>query len=214
MEGLFYKKICHFSQNESNYFSQNSQSVEELFYDSPRKICCVLSKLVYTQGTLIKETGLVYTTSFSNGNLYISFKGTSNLSDVISDIKFIRVDDKYNIPGKMHKGFHDLVLTKGTPEKLLEIIRGFKDVDKIYITGHSLGGACATIFYTYLENFLPNKEKFLVTFGSPRVGDLEFSESVDSENSIRYVNGDDLVTSIPKIFLYLVKNFQDKYKKL
>jgi len=42
----------------------------------------------------------------------------------------------------------------------------------VVVTGHSLGGAIATLALPTLEKFLPSNVSItLITFGSPKVGD-------------------------------------------
>ena len=51
---------------------------------------------------------------------------------------------------------------------------------KLYITGHSLGGATAFIFATYfcLDEATPERKRvFLCTFGQPLVGNQAFVDS-------------------------------------
>lgn len=62
---------------------------------------------------------------------------------------------------------------------------------KIWLTGHSLGAALATL----AADRLPDVQG-LYTFGSPRVGDEEF-EAQFSVHAYRVVNGKDVVTSVP-----------------
>jgi triacylglycerol lipase len=61
----------------------------------------------------------------------------------------------------------------------------------IWFTGHSLGAAVAT-----LAADLYGTGQGLYTFGSPRVGDLEFRNNF-SLMSYRFVNGNDIVTRVP-----------------
>lgn len=201
MEAFLYNKICKYTvTNKDCYFLSNIDTLKSFFQDSPHKICCILSKNVYSKSDFIKETNLHYNITEIGDCIYLTFRGTSNLSDVIKDIKFTKKDDTYGIPGRFHKGFHDTVLKDGVAEKLLDkIIEICKNSRKreIYITGHSLGGACATIFYSFLKMKLPSIKKTLVTFGCPRVGDSDFSKSINE--SFRYVNGGDIVTKIPNI---------------
>mmetsp|Transcript_3399 Transcript_3399/g.526 ORF Transcript_3399/g.526 Transcript_3399/m.526 type:complete len:145 (-) Transcript_3399:143-577(-) len=69
---------------------------------------------------------------------------------------------------------------------------------KIVISGHSLGGAVATIFAAHLLKLgYPVTE--LVTFGSPRVGNKEFAMYVSSRipKAIRIVHNRDPVPCVP-----------------
>ncbi|RCN51599.1 triacylglycerol lipase [Ancylostoma caninum] len=73
----------------------------------------------------------------------------------------------------------------------------------IWISGHSLGGALATLAASFLvqSKYIddPNKVK-LVTFGQPRVGDKEFAEAFDDQDLYVYrvVHWRDLVPGILK----------------
>lgn len=53
---------------------------------------------------------------------------------------------------------------------------------KVYVTGHSLGGAIATLTAARMieEGRTTPEQLKLYTFGSPRVGDLDFARSVDN----------------------------------
>lgn len=141
------------------------------------------------------DNGVVYILFYTDNYIVVSFKGTTTFNDVISDIKFIQVDDTYNIPGKFHQGFHDLILKDKVSESILEEIKKLELSDtKLIITGHSLGAALATIFHAFLKN--ENILSELITYGSPRVGDLKFSEYI---KSTRVVQGNDIVTKLPII---------------
>lgn len=61
----------------------------------------------------------------------------------------------------------------------------------MWFTGHSLGGALATLAAKRY-----NRVRGLYTFGSPRVGDLEFRNHY-SATHFRFVNDDDIVPRVP-----------------
>lgn len=88
----------------------------------------------------------------------------------------------------------------------------------IFITGHSLGGAIANLIMYNLINlnklkktldkddpqtFIPYNLKALYTFGTPRVGDVEWATSMKNAAEeakvglYRIVNGSDLITHSP-----------------
>ncbi len=60
----------------------------------------------------------------------------------------------------------------------------------VFVTGHSLGGAMATIAG------MRRKSTQVVTFGEPRVGSNVGAE-FRAESHTRYVNGNDPVTMVP-----------------
>jgi triacylglycerol lipase len=68
----------------------------------------------------------------------------------------------------------------------------------IYLTGHSLGAALATIIYCYAGTVFPERIK-LVTFGCPRIGNQEFTDQIKGD-SIRIVNNNDAVAKLPVPF--------------
>ncbi|XP_078367183.1 lipase ZK262.3-like [Oculina patagonica] len=74
---------------------------------------------------------------------------------------------------------------------------------QIWVTGHSLGGAMASLASTWLSyyNIAPRKNIILYTFGMPRVGDYDYALQHDQlvNNSWRVVNDDDLVPHFPSV---------------
>ena len=125
----------------------------------------------------------------------LSFRGTQpdKWEDIKTDANAIK---KKTVSGKVHLGFknafddikdiiiHELRLNTG-------------DSMPIYITGHSLGAALATIATQELatEEFV-DRIAACYTFGSPRVGDGRYEKSIKSP-IYRIVNTTDIVTLIP-----------------
>ena len=74
---------------------------------------------------------------------------------------------------------------------------------QIWVTGHSLGGAIASLASTWLayENVAPRKDIILYTFGMPRVGNYDYALQHDRlvNNSWRVVNYNDLVPHFPSL---------------
>jgi len=92
--------------------------------------------------------------------------------------------------GKVHRGFKQ-ALDEVWPD-LLPYIRGLHNKGcKIWITGHSLGGALATLFASQYNN-----AQGVYTFGSPRVGNKVFKENFEVK-IYRFVNNDDIVPWVP-----------------
>ncbi|MCR9198499.1 MAG: lipase family protein [Planctomycetaceae bacterium] len=99
--------------------------------------------------------------------------------------------------GRVHKGFNQEV------DDLWPMLEDALEANEkpLWFTGHSLGGAMATICAgrCYLSE-IPSMPKSLYTYGSPRVGDKRFVNFIDLDHS-RWVNNNDLVTRVPPAWL-------------
>jgi pimeloyl-ACP methyl ester carboxylesterase len=125
-------------------------------------------------------------------NVIIAFRGTQadQFQDLISDIRIW--PQKAKGPGRIHKGFYEAV------EVLRKQIDPWLPHDRasLVITGHSLGGAMATVLAASF------KDAELVTFGSPRVGTAAFAAGLGQQKIRRYVDCLDLVTGVPPAFMF------------
>ena len=122
-----------------------------------------------------------------NGIHVLSFRGTevTQKSDVLADLKAGKNLEACG--GKVHVGF------KGEINKVWPAIeKAITNIDTLYITGHSLGAAMATIAASRMQS----KVTALITFGSPRVGNQEFVSSL-SVTHYRVQNNCDDVTKVP-----------------
>ncbi|KAJ7383178.1 hypothetical protein OS493_030334 [Desmophyllum pertusum] len=74
---------------------------------------------------------------------------------------------------------------------------------QIWVTGHSLGSAMASLASTWLAyyNIAPRKNIILYTFGMPRVGNYKYALQHDQlvNNSWRVVNDNDLIPHFPLV---------------
>ncbi|MGB9408306.1 MAG: lipase family protein, partial [Terracidiphilus sp.] len=131
----------------------------------------------------------------------VVFRGTDNLGDVLKDLD-CRPRETW-LPGRLHAGFYCSWIDLRT-QILAEI-----QCRKVIFTGHSLGGALATIAAADLGDFggRPRSEtcsvEEVVTFGSPRVGNSAFVADYKNRNikTTRYVNQDDPVPWVPGLLL-------------
>lgn len=115
-----------------------------------------------------------------------------DLKKVVADLK-TDVDiwlTNWQQGGKVHRGFKE-ALEEVWPD-LLPYIRELHDKGcKIWITGHSLGAALAT-----LSAGRYGSAQGVYTFGSPRVGNEVFKENFEVK-IYRIVNNDDIVPRVP-----------------
>src|SRR5258707_1557170 len=92
--------------------------------------------------------------------------------------------------GRVHDGF--AMATRALVPGIGEWIKAASpDLGKLLLTGHSLGAAMATLAATIW------RPDWLVTLGSPRVGDAAFVSTVLASHSVRLVNCCDVVTEVP-----------------
>ncbi len=110
--------------------------------------------------------------------------------------------------GRVHTGFF-LGWASIENSVLAQIFRWQKDCEKnekpmppLYVTGHSLGGALATIAAAALtENAI--EVAGVYTFGQPRVGDRTFVRQLSARTGnrvFRFVNNNDVVPHVPPPF--------------
>jgi alpha/beta superfamily hydrolase len=82
-------------------------------------------------------------------------------------------------------------------EGLLEYIKSRDTSNRtIWFTGHSLGAALATLAANRY-----GKTQGLYTFGSPRVGDVDFADDFHI-SAYRFVNNNDIVAKVPPPIRY------------
>jgi len=107
------------------------------------------------------------------------------------DIDEILIHDGF---GQIFRSIKEEVI--GTVKKLTETYPGYK----LRFTGHSLGGALATLAVVEVDAVLKLRNFEVITFGSPRVGDKNFALYFNSkfmDTSFRVVHDRDLVAHIP-----------------
>jgi hypothetical protein len=130
----------------------------------------------------------------SEGYAVLAFRGTElgKREDVLIDMEAMRVSV---LEGRVHDGFR--IAYESVAEEIEESILLLGNIP-LYVTGHSLGAALATVATQGLEHN-PRIRQIIAacyTFGSPRVGDkhydLEFKSPI-----YRVVNTTDIVTVIP-----------------
>eukprot|EP01088_Endostelium_zonatum_P017395 TRINITY_DN5115_c0_g1_i1.p1 TRINITY_DN5115_c0_g1~~TRINITY_DN5115_c0_g1_i1.p1 ORF type:complete len:297 (+),score=22.92 TRINITY_DN5115_c0_g1_i1:148-1038(+) len=111
----------------------------------------------------------------SNKSITVVFRGTDNLPGWITDAKFEQTPCWLNSKVMIHKGFQEDYRSMSGPIDQL-VSKAFSLCGrscKLYVTGHSLGAALATIGAVDLTARL-HYNVTLYTFGSPRVGNVAF----------------------------------------
>ena len=163
-------------------------NIAQTTYDNPKTSTAKFKALGYTIIEFFDIDG-AQAYLLTNGTITVlSFRGTevTEKSDVLADLKSGKNIEACG--GKVHVGF------KGEINKLWPAISKTLENNRcnVYITGHSLGAAMATIAASRIQD----RVIALVTFGSPRVGNREFVNSLFVEH-YRVQNNCDDVTKVP-----------------
>ena len=126
----------------------------------------------------------------------ISFRGTDNVRDWETNLRHSLIPADFPQPAaneskaRVHRGFRDaFVSVREQVDRYLPCAEGLP----IFITGHSLGGALATLGASPLSDWGPAA---CYTFGAPRVGNKGFSKSLRTP-VYRVVNPLDTVPLVP-----------------
>ena len=146
-------------------------------------------KLGYTGHVFIDNDGAQCHIVWNKEEVVLCCRGTEpdELSDVLADLNAI--PRKSMTDGWVHSGF------RGELDKLWDQIISNLDSHKgkvLYVCGHSLGAAMATIASARLQDWVCE----LYTYGSPRVGTRGFVNNMKVDH-YRFVNNNDLVTKVP-----------------
>ena len=160
-----------------------------------------------------------------NGDYWIAFRGTQTWYDILSDIDYNQTNYKNKITQttssilmdglrdlglspssspKIHTGFSNVYDT--IRDKIISALGGVGKDRRIYITGHSLGAAVATICHLDIGN--QGWKPTTYVFAPPRVGNSEFATLVNKGNGTltNLVNTADIIPTLP---VSVSPNFQD-----
>lgn len=143
--------------------------------------------------------------------IIIAFRGTSTTTDWVSDIIASQQSFKYmKEEGLTHRGFTQIY--SSARQGILSELSKLSQDKILYVTGHSLGGALATLSAVDIaanSAYSP----VLFTFGSPRVGDPDFVNAFAKyvPRSYRIANLFDIVTHAPPPIYKLPKRDKKFY---
>ncbi|KAK3144297.1 hypothetical protein QOZ80_4AG0311170 [Eleusine coracana subsp. coracana] len=161
----------------------------------------------------------------SRRRLVVAFRGTeqSKWKDLRTDLMLVpaglnpeRLGGDFKQEVQVHTGF--LSAYDSVRNRIMSLIKcaiGYQDEEDaetirwhVYVTGHSLGGALATLLALELSSSQMAKNgAIFVTmynFGSPRVGNRKFAEIYNEKvkDSWRIVNHRDIVPTVPRLMGY------------
>ena len=122
----------------------------------------------------------------------LAFRGTDNPENWLTDFQATQITDPA-YTGKVHCGFARAL--QGIWQQLTAMLPAASVGRPLWVTGHSLGAGLATLASVRLLN-AGYDVRPVHTFGSPRVGDLEFFDAY-LPISYRWVNNNDVVPHVP-----------------
>jgi len=144
---------------------------------------------------------------YNNKKIDICFKGTSTFNDICFNLDIyprIFINDSIRI----HNGFLKkyLSMKNNIIKNINLILKNNKNkIKEISFNGHSSGGAIANIASLDMSYIYDNINIKCMTFGAPRVGNLDFINAYNSKikNSLRIVNQNDIITYVPLPIMYI-----------
>ncbi len=183
--------------------SEVSQVLTPVFDKQKTKITWLDSAKTNTQGFIL-ETADYFIIAFRGTEFPPPtkvLKSPSEIRDIVEDIKtdiaqvtpqkISEGDPSFDVP--VHPGFAH-ALQSVWPS--IETAIGKSNNKPLWLTGHSLGGAIATL----LAFHIPERVAGLYTYGSPCVGNSEFVNVFNNKDHLaaktfRYVHGSDAVAN-------------------
>jgi len=172
---------CAAYENDSETY-ENFQHFE--FDDKPIPFACdPLKDGEATRGFLAAQQDAIV----------LAFKGSENILDWATNLDCIQIEDN---GAQVHRGFMQ-ALEKAWPtisESLQKMLERKKR--KIWVTGHSLGGALATLATRRLLLDMKVDQIETHTFGQPRVGDKAMCRQMTS-TFYRFAYTSDPITFFP-----------------
>lgn len=201
-------RMFDFEEATKNYSQKNAYWLGKASRIAYKQLEDIKSGIAYWGLDEFKYFDNHNTQAFLAGNnemLLLAFRGTENLQDWMTDMNITLVD---GLGGKVHRGF--LSALEYVWHDMWHFIKAYRRQRPLWITGHSLGAALATLAVARLgEKNEPVNG--LYTFGSPRVGNREFEKNFNADFSaqtFRYVNNNDVVTRTPFLGYYHVGTFK------
>ncbi|OQS04142.1 hypothetical protein THRCLA_03600, partial [Thraustotheca clavata] len=155
--------------------------------------------------------------------IVVVFRGTQSGKNAVTDVKYRLVPADFvahNHPEfekiRLHRGFWSAYLTvRAELKRVLALtMKEMGGQVQLYFTGHSLGGALATIA-AFDVAYSTNEDIVMYNFGSPRVGNHAFAKCFNKlvPNAYRIVNDGDAVVGNPKrvIHAYCARGLRYKH---
>jgi triacylglycerol lipase len=145
----------------------------------------------------------------------ICWRGTQSLNDIYTDLEY-STEKPFFSSGEgvlIHSGFNNAF--KSALDEVKSFISSLGTQTTLYITGHSLGGALATLnLYWLMNNNFPKSisKVSCYSFASPKIGNKKFKDDFESKlkplnfSNYRFQNLSDVIPLTPPSGEYLHVN--------
>lgn len=151
----------------------------------------IVHTMGYTESVLVDHKGAECLIVENSERVVLCFRGTEpkEFSDIKADLKAWKHESETE--GMVHAGFYEYL------ERIWDHVLAYISSDErkhkaLYICGHSLGGAMATLASSRLQDRIVA----CYTYGSPRVGGRVWRSNCTFAH-YRHVNNNDVVPRVP-----------------
>jgi len=138
-----------------------------------------------------------------DNQIVVSFRGSVNVENWITNIDFKKTNYKSVAGAQVHEGFYAAyAAVSGQVLSAVKALHVAHPTASFLFTGHSLGGALATFAGVDVkESISTSNAMSMYTFGSPRTGNQAFSDHVfalfGSNGYQRVTHNNDVVPHLP-----------------
>ena len=204
-------KIAESVEPSAEYSDQNKADIEALGYNFLQTIYGneLATDVSPHEGQTVTY-GFLGIAASRSGELVAIVRGTSTILEWIHDASFLLVPNPiHSGSGLTEDGFTSIYKSlrigrdaqSATAVASIGSYLNLKQAKTVTVSGHSLGGALATLLVYDVALNTPDRNPTVYSFASPRTGDHLFAGSFNAvvSNSYRVYNRADLVPNLPPI---------------
>lgn len=171
----------------------------------PMDVKQFLEEMDFEESFVVEDRGIIAVGILLETKLFVGFRGTCFLFDWMINFKSSMVavvspmGDSHGFPflaaGKYHRGFAEEAVRMKV--RISDALKkgNFRNVDRVFFSGHSLGGAVAAICQGFFGMWPRTTSTCM--FGSPRYADSMAYSSAFSEPATQIQRPGDIVPFVP-----------------